>query len=214
MELTWLGHACFRLRGREATVLCDPFQASTGYPVGRWSATIVTISHDHPGHSNAEAVSGVRKVVRGPGEYEIAQVPIIGIGTYHDRQQGRVRGRNTVYLIEVDEVRVCHLGDLGHPLTPEQVAALAPVDVLLVPVGGSTTLDPRQAVETVNQLEPRIIVPMHYRTPAVQRQDLQPVERFLQEMGSGALEPVARLSVTRSSLPSDPQVVVLDYPRS
>jgi L-ascorbate metabolism protein UlaG (beta-lactamase superfamily) len=211
MELIWLGHSCVRLRHRDTVVMQDPFDRALGYNVGRWSADIVTVSHDHPGHNNASSIQGDPKVLTGPGEYDIAAVPIFGVATFHDRQRGSERGRNTAFVVELDEVRVCHLGDIGEPPNADMVKAIGVVDVLLVPVGGSTTVDAQGAVETVRLLEPKIIVPMHYSTPALKRDDLAGVEPFLTAMGVTSANPLQRLSVTATSLPSEPQVVVLDY---
>jgi L-ascorbate metabolism protein UlaG (beta-lactamase superfamily) len=211
MELIWLGHSCVRLRTRDTVVIQDPFDRSLGYNLGHWSADVVTVSHDHPGHNNVAAVQGKRKVLTGPGEYDIAQVPIRGIGTYHDKQKGQERGRNTAFVTEMDDVKVCHLGDLGEPPSPDLVKAIGTVDVLLVPVGGSTTIDAQGALETINLLEPKIIVPIHYKTPVLQRQDLAGVDVFLHRMGVTNVTPVPRLSVSISSLPSEPQVVLLEY---
>lgn len=213
MELTWLGHSCFRLKGKEATLITDPPSPSTGYSLGRLTADIVTISHDHPGHNYVKGVGGEPRVISGPGEYEIEQVLIAGVKTYHDREHGALRGRNTAYLITMDDVHVCHLGDLGDRLDEKALEELSNADVLLVPVGGHYTLDAERAAEVIAQLEPRIIVPMHYQTPAYKSPDtpLDPVEKFLHEMGVEAAEPLAKVVITPSSLPTEPQVVLLNY---
>jgi L-ascorbate metabolism protein UlaG (beta-lactamase superfamily) len=152
-------------------------------------------------------------VVRGPGEYEMAGVLITGIRTYHDNQRGAQRGTNTAFIIEAENLRLCHLGDLGHLPTPEQVEAMGGIDILLVPVGGGNTLDATAAAETVSLLEPKLVIPMHYATPATSRK-LDPLDRFLKEMGaSPTLTPQPRLSVSHSSLPHETQVAVLDYKR-
>ncbi len=212
MEITWLGHSCFRLRGREAAVVTDPCAKSTGYSIGRPTADIVTVSHDHPGHNNVAAVAGSPRVVQGPGEFEIAGVLIMGIRTYHDHQGGSHLGKNTAYVLELDDVRVCHLGDLGHVPTPEQVEELSGVDILLAPVGGGNTIGAAAAAETVSLLEPKLIVPMHYQTPAA-KAELEPLDRFLKEMGapSALEERQPKLSVTKSTLPQETKVLVLDY---
>lgn len=209
MDITWLGHSCFRLRGKEATVIVDPPSPEAGFRLGALSADIVVISHDHPGHNNAAAVSNVRKVVSRPGEYEIAGVLIEGVRTYHDKEGGRRLGKNTSYLIEIDGVTICHLGDLGHVPTAAQVQQLGPAEVLLVPVGGGSTLDSVAAVETIGLLEPRLVVPMHYRT-ASSRPELDPVEKLLREMGLSGIEPQARLAVTPTTLPLETRVVLLE----
>lgn len=212
MEITWLGHSCFRLRGREAVVVTDPCAKSTGYSIGRPTADFVTVSHDHPGHNNVAAVPGSPRVVQGPGEFEIAGVLIVGIRTYHDREEGRRLGKNTAYVLELDDMRVCHLGDLGHVPTPEQVEELSGVDILLAPVGGNSTIAAAAAAETVSILEPKLVIPMHYQTPAA-KAELEPLDRFLKEMGapSALEERQPKLSVTKSTLPHETKVLVLDY---
>ncbi len=212
MEIVWLGHSCFRLRGRQTTIVTDPCPPSTGYSIGRTAAHIVTISHHHEDHDYITAISGSPRVLDAPGEYDINGVFLTAIPTYHDGRKGAVRGPNLVFLFEMEGLTLCHLGDLGHLPTPEQVELLSGADVLMVPVGGHTTLDGAQAVEVVNILEPKLVVPMHYRTPAC-RLPLDPLDRFLKEMDVDAVEPQKRLSVTAGSLPDSPQVVVLDYER-
>jgi L-ascorbate metabolism protein UlaG (beta-lactamase superfamily) len=212
MEITWLGHACFRLKGKDSVVLMDPCPRSTGYHIGRQQADIVTVSHPHPEHSYVEAVMGAPRRIDAPGEYEIGGVLITGVRTYHDGKKGAVRGRNTAFVVEVDEVRVCHLGDLGHVPTQEQSEALSDIDVLLVPVGGHTTIDAEAAAEIISQLEPKLVVPMHYATEAATAR-LDPLDKFIKQMGISAPQPQPRLNLTRSALPSQTQVVVLDYRR-
>lgn len=212
MEITWLGHSCFRLRGRDAAIVIDPCAKSTGYAIGRPTADIVTVSHDHPGHNNVAAIADSPRVVQGPGEFEIAGVLIIGIRTYHDQERGARLGKNTAYVFELDDVRVCHLGDLGHVPTPAQVEELGSVDILLAPVGGGNTIGAAAAAETVSLLEPKLVIPMHYQTPSA-KMKLDPLDRFLKEMGApGALdERQPKLSVSKSTLPQETKAQVLDY---
>lgn len=213
MEITWLGHSCFRLRGRDAAVVTDPCSKDTGYNISRPAADIVTVSHDHPAHSNVSGVAGTPKVVRGPGEFEIADVLIVGISTYHDSEKGAKLGKNTAYVFEMDDLRICHLGDLGHVPTSEQAEELSGVDILLTPVGGGTTINAAAAVETVSLLEPKLVIPMHYKTPATKDGELEPLDRFLKEMGAKTAneERQPKLSVTRSTLPEETKVMVLEY---
>jgi L-ascorbate metabolism protein UlaG (beta-lactamase superfamily) len=212
MEITWLGHSCFRLRGKDATVLTDPCAKSTGYSIGKPTADIVTVSHDHPAHNNVGAVAGTPRVVQGPGEFEMSGVLIMGVRTYHDSEKGEKLGKNTAFVFELDDVRVCHLGDIGHVPTPEQVEELSGVDVLLAPVGGGTTISAKAAAETVSLLEPKLVIPMHYQTPAT-KDDLEPLDRFLKEIGAPKAieEKQPKLSVTKSTLPHETKVMVLDY---
>ncbi len=213
MELTWLGHSCFRLRGKDATLITDPPAPSTGYTLGRTTADIVTISHHHPGHDYVKGVGGEPKVVDGPGEYEISQILISGVQTYHDSERGKRLGRNTAYLITMDDIQICHLGDLGSVLDERAQEALNGADVLFVPVGGGNALNAELAVEVIAQIEPRIIIPMHYATQAYKSggDGLDPVDKFCREMGIEVMDPLAKLSITRASLPTEPQVMLLSY---
>lgn len=213
MEISWLGHSCFKLKGKNVTVITDPFSPETGYSPGKNTAGIVTVSHRHPGHSYVQGIGGNPKIVDGPGEYEIAEVLIIGIATYHDIERGKTRGKNIVFLIEIDNVTVCHLGDLGHMLNMEQLEDLGSVDVLLLPVGGVSTINASTAAEAVRRIEPKVVIPMHYQTPAL-KGELEPVSRFLKEMGLEQVVPQPKLSITRSNLPETTQVFLLNYPQT
>jgi L-ascorbate metabolism protein UlaG (beta-lactamase superfamily) len=212
MEITWLGHSCFRLKGSQATVITDPYSPELGYKLGKPTARIVTVSHQHPGHSYVQGVGGEPKVVSGPGEYEISGVLITGIATFHDGEKGAKRGRNTVYHMEIDEISICHLGDLGHVLNVEQVEEIDNVDILMLPVGGVSTINAPVAAEVVRQLEPKAVIPMHYQTPALKR-ELEPVDRFLKEIGDKDVVPLPKLTISKSHLPETTQVFLLDYPQ-
>ena len=213
MELTWLGHACFRLKNRDTTIILDPYGPNSGYPSRNFGeADVVTVSHNHAAHDNVGAVSKQRLVISGPGEYEVAGVLITGVRTFHDAMRGAERGANTAFVFEMDELRICHLGDLGHVPTPQQAEALSGAEILLIPVGGHTTIDAAAAAEVVSLLEPRISVPMHYRVDG-STVDLDPLDAFLKQMGVSAPQPSARLSVTRTSLPLETTVSVLEYRR-
>jgi L-ascorbate metabolism protein UlaG (beta-lactamase superfamily) len=214
MEITWFGHSCFRLRGKDAALVTDPVSPETGYsPLARVNADIVTISHDHPGHSYMRGISGEPYVVARPGEYEIRNTLITGVPSYHDNQRGKARGRNTIYLIHIDDMVVCHLGDLGHPLTEDQQEAITDADILFVPVGGNSTITAAQAAEVISQIEPRLIIPMHYATAATQGKipGLDPVEKFCEEMAMTDWQAQPKVTVTRSNLPAEPQVIIMSY---
>src|SRR5690349_4988539 len=207
-DIQYLGHSCFRLRGRDGIVLCDPFDRSVGLDIGRPTAHIVTISHQHPDHANLAAVKPMREkifTIDGPGEYEVGGVMIAGVRTYHDKQKGAELGANTVYVIHMDDVVFCHLGDLGHELTTHQLDEIGNVDVLFIPVGGGETIGPAQAVSVISQIEPRIVVPMHYAVPG-QRSfyvELAPLEKFTHEIGMKEIVAEDKLSVTSTSLPPE-----------
>jgi len=210
MEITWYGHACFRLRDKGATFVTDPYDQSIGYTLPKIRADIVTVSHDHADHNYVSGIKGAPKVVDGPGEYEIKGVFITGIATFHDRKKGAQRGRNTVFLLEFNGLTICHLGDLGHIPTQAQVEALSDVDVLLIPVGGVSTIGAPQAAEVISLLEPKIVIPMHYKTKALTLK-LASVNRFLQEMGLKKLAAQESLRVATSTLPEETQIVLLDH---
>ena len=212
MDITWLGHSCFVIKGKQATVVTDPYHNFDSYKLAKPSADIVTVSHLHDHHNNSDAVDGKPRVVSGPGEYEIKGVFITGIGTYHDNVSGEKAGKNTIYLIELDDIRVCHLGDLGHKLSSRQTEELSDIDVLLVPVGGLTTINAPVAAEVINMLDPEVVIPMHYKTAATVM-ELDPVENFLKEMGHKEVIPQAKLNVSKSGLTRNTQLVVLEYNR-
>ncbi|MFC2006915.1 MBL fold metallo-hydrolase [Chloroflexota bacterium] len=210
MEISWLGHACFRIKGNRTTVITDPYSSDLGYSLSRPAAHIVTVSHQHPGHSYIQGIDGEPRSVTGPGEYEIGDVFIIGLAAFHDNEHGTDRGRNSIYLMQMDGVSICHLGDLGHILTADQVEEIGNVDVLLIPVGGTSTINAPMAAEVVRQLEPKLVVPMHYQTKVLNR-ELEPVERFLTEMGVNEANPQPKLPITKANLPLSTQVFLLDF---
>ena len=209
VEIRWLGHSCFVLKGKEKTVLTDPYCPELGYSLGEPEADIVTVSHFHPGHSYIEGIANSPKQVKGPGEYEIGTIFITGLASYHDKEKGETRGKNTIYLIEMEGLTLCHLGDLGHPLTPSLVEELGNCDVLFLPVGEVSTISIDEAAEIVKQLTPHIVIPMHYKTDVLTR-NLESADEFLSKMGIHEIEPKAKLSVTKASLPSDLQTVVFE----
>jgi L-ascorbate metabolism protein UlaG (beta-lactamase superfamily) len=212
MEIVWLGHAAFRVRGKEATVICDPCDKSTGYSMGRPTADIVTVSHSDPAHSYVDGVAGSPRVIEGPGEFEIAGVSIVGVPTFRGKEKTPESGRNVAYVIELEDMRIGHLGGIGHVPTSDQLEAMSNVDVLMVPVGGGESLDAPPAAETVSLIEPKFVIPMNYKTDA-ERGKLDPLDRFLKEMGAKSPEHHAKVTITRSSLPEETQVLVIDYKR-
>ena len=209
MEINWYGHACFRLKDRALTIVCDPYDKSFGLSLPRLKADVVTVSHQAPGHSYVDGVKDWRKVFDGPGEFEIEGVFITGIPTFHGGNGSQPQEPNTAFLFEFPELTICHLGDLGHVLTEVQVESMSNIDVLMVPVGGRHTLDAARAAEVISIVEPAIVIPMHYRMEGTPKQ-LDTVERFLKEMGVPAPEPVSALRVTKAQLPEETQVVVMD----
>jgi L-ascorbate metabolism protein UlaG (beta-lactamase superfamily) len=216
MEITWYGHSCFRLAERGmATVVADPFDnKAIGYSSLRLKADIVTVSHDAPGHNNTDAVKGTSHVITGPGEFEIGGVFITGVQTdgVASGKKGREQLRNTLYVFDYDGLTVAHLGDLRQVPTQTEVEALGTVNVALVPVGGGGGLNAAKAAEVVSLLEPEIVIPMHYATPDVDL-TLDSLSKFLKEMGLGKQESQPSLKVSRSTLPEETRIAVLDYQR-
>ena len=211
MEITWYGHSCFRLTERgTATVVTDPFDTdSIGYEALKLKADIVTVSHDATGHNNTKVIKGASHILTGPGEYEIGGVFITAIQT-NGRNKKSDELNNTLYVFDYDGIKIAHLGDLKRVPSQTEVEALGAVNVALVPVGGGGGLNAAKAAEVISLLEPNIVIPMHYATPA-SKLELDSLDKFLKEMGLGNSEAEDSLKVTRSGLPEETHVVVLNY---
>ncbi|MBI4334232.1 MAG: MBL fold metallo-hydrolase [Chloroflexi bacterium] len=228
MEIIWLGHSCFRIKGKQGTVITDPFAPEFGYKTGKLEADIVTVSHDHPGHNSTAAIAPVAsnlaalpadgifcsrpKVVHAPGEYDIANIWVTGIPSFHDSENGARRGKNCIYLIQIDDIVLCHLGDIGHRLSTQQLQDLGGAEVLFLPVGGHSTIDAAVASEIVRAVDPKLVIPMHYKT-AAETSPLDTLDNFSKQMALAEVTAQARLSVTRNTLPDQTRVVVMDYAR-
>lgn len=211
MEITWFGHSCFRIMERRAAVIVtDPFDNSIGFAPQRFKADVVTVSHDAPGHSNLSIVKGARAIT-GPGEFEIGGAFITGVRTTEVKTEevDKLKVQNTAYVIEYESVSVCHLGDVSAIPEQRQVEALGAVDILLVPVGGGMGLNAAKAAEIISLIQPSIVVPMHYKTKRTKLK-LDPLSRFLKEMGLSKVPPEPILKVSHSSLPEETMVVVLE----
>lgn len=217
LKLRWFGHACFLLTSPSGTtVLMDPFGESVGYAVPRLKVDAVTISHDHFDHNNTAAAQPGAKIIRGLTETgwatlheTVAEVKLFTVPTYHDAEQGAKRGRNAIFVFQVGGLTVAHLGDLGHVLSAEQQRAVGPVDVLLLPVGGFYTIDAAQATQVMNQLKPKIVIPMHFKTDRTANLPIAGVEEFLQ--GKPKVQRVQGNELSISSLPAETTILVLDY---
>jgi len=208
MEIAWYGHSCFRLTERgKATIVTDPFADLIGYEMPKLKADVVTISHSAPGHSNTNGVKSYQRLIDGPGEYEIGGVFIIGAAMHNTAVQPPKA--NIAYVFDFDGLTVAHLGDLDHVPAQSTVEAIGSVNVLLVPVGGGGGLNATQAAEVISLLEPSIVIPMHYKTEKSVL-ELDPLEKFLKEMGVSRVQQEATLKLTSSSLPEQTQIVVLD----
>ena len=212
MELLWYGHACFRLKDRNVTVVTDPYDKTLGLPLPRPKADIVTVSHPSPHHDHVAGVKGDFKVIDGPGEYEIGGVFITGINLIspHKGDETPQAGtRNNVFVIYIESIAVCHLGDLRHVPTQNQVEDMGNIDVLMVPVGGYNALNAAEAAEVISLIEPFIVIPMHYRLPDLSVK-LDPVDKFLKEMGITKVETESNLKLNKTSLPEETQVILME----
>lgn len=214
MDISLLGHSSFKIKGKSATVITDPYDtALVGLKFPKDAeAAIVTVSHDHPDHNAVSAVGGSPQIISGPGEYDVAGVGIMGIASFHDNEKGKTRGKNTIYRIQIDGVSIVHLGDLGHALSSAEVESLDGVDILIVPVGGTYTIDAATACAIVQDVDPRIVIPMHYGNAALNQKEfggLEPLSKFLKEIGKEDVIPQAKLSISKDKLPEQLQVVVL-----
>jgi len=216
MKITWLGHSTFLLEAADGTrIITDPFEAGSydgavGYAPITDRADIVTVSHEHADHNAVDAVAGQPEVVRGSEPQTIKGIPIQGVDTYHDESRGQDRGRNTVFIMEVDGVRVGHLGDLGHLLSVDEVKTVGQVDVLLAPVGGYYTIGPEEAKEVAERLGAKVIIPMHYKTDVLGF-PIQPVDDFLKLMDRVERLDGRTVEIVADDIANGPKVVVLDY---
>jgi len=216
MEITYYGHSTFKLKGKSGTVVTDPFLPEVGWSLPTLSADLVTVSHDHFDHNAAQKVNGTARrpqpfIVSQPGEYEVGGISVFGTLSYHDNVKGAERGVNTIQTIIIDDVRICHLGDLGHELTSQQLDEIGVVDVLLCPVGGTFTIDPKLAIKTIQQIEPSYAIPMHYKTAqhSEKLSQLLTLEEFLKEYGvTPASQP--KVIIEKNRMPEETELIVLD----
>jgi L-ascorbate metabolism protein UlaG (beta-lactamase superfamily) len=212
MQLLWYGQSCFKIESRGVTIAIDPFAKDIGLTPPRFKSDILLITHRHFDHANAAAIAGDPFLIDGPGEYEIKGVSIIGFSTFHDNAAGAERGLNTAFIIESEDLRICHLGDFGEDkLREETEEAIGDVDILLIPVGGKYTIDGKIAANIVHTIEPRIVIPMHYKIPGLTIA-LAPPEPFLREMGIKNIEADEKLVVKKNDLPQEETRVVLLKP--
>ena len=209
MKVKWLGHATFVITSDAGTkIITDPYTPAEKLNYGeiKESADIVTVSHDHFDHSNVASVQGNPEVVRGTAE--IKGVKFNGIPTYHDEAQGEQRGSNTIFCFEVDGVKVCHLGDLGHQLTDKQVEEIGKVDILLVPVGGFYTIDATVASKVCDQLKPKVIIPMHFKTNKCAF-PISSADEFLHEKKDISRLEASEVEFRAGELPANTKIIVL-----
>jgi len=212
MNITWYGQSCFKIQSKDTVLITDPFDKKIGLKPPFGSADIVTISHDHYGHNNFQVIKNDPFVIDGAGEYEIKKVTVKGITSYHDNQEGKERGQNTIYVIEMENIRICHLGDLGqNNLINGQLEKIGQIDILFIPVGGVSTIDWKSASAIISQIEPRIIIPMHYKISGVKGEllKLDTVDKFCEERGVSSKETVDKFSIKKKDLPQEGSETVI-----
>lgn len=217
MQIIWKGQSCFQIslqpeKNNQVRIIIDPFDETLGLKLPSMEADILLITHHHRDHDNSKAIKGNPFLVDGPGEYEIKKIYIQGIFSFHDDSQGRQRGNNTIYTIETEEVKLCHLGDIGqNELTPEQLEKIGNIDILIIPIGGVYTIDSKTAAKIISQIEPKIIIPMHYQIPKLALK-LEGLEKFLKVMGIKRAETLNKLLIKKKDLSEQGMKVVVLEP--
>ncbi len=217
MKISWLGQACFKIQTKTISLVIDPYDPKIGLKSAATKADLVLSTHDHHDHNYLEAVTAENPelaapyVIKNPGEYEVSEIMVHGIQAAHDKKGGAERGLVTMYSIQSEGINILHVGDLGEKLTNEQVEAIGNVDILLIPVGGTYTIDGKEASDIVSQLEPRVVIPMHYLVPGLTVEGIAPVDLFLKEMGAVGVAAQESYKITKKELPQEEtQVVILE----
>ncbi len=209
MTINWFGHSCFRIEAKEGSILIDRFyEEKTGLKPPKIKDDIVLVTHEHQDHNNIEGLTPEAFLINTPGEYEKKGIAIRGISSYHDKSQGKERGLNTIYVIKAEDMTICHLGDLGQEkLDGSQVEEIGDVDILLVPVGGNYTINYKEAIEVIGQIEPKIIIPMHYKVKDL-KVEVEGPEKFVKELGLTP-EKVDKYKIAKKLLPLEEMRLVM-----
>ena len=217
MQIIWQGQSCFQIitspgKNSQVNIVIDPFDESLGLRVPKLEADILLVTHQHHDHNNVKAVSGSPFLVQGPGEYEVKGGFVRGISSFHDSSLGKERGLNTIYTIESEDMRLCHLGDFGQKeLTSEQIEEIGDVDILMIPVGGVYTISAKEALRLMSQIEPSIVIPMHYQLPKLKLK-LDGLEKFLKTMGIKKIEPLDKFSIKKKDISSEEAKIIILKP--
>ncbi len=221
MNITWYGQSCFRVilqgqkKAKQATSLViDPFDENTGLKLPKLDAEILLITHEHKDHNNQKIATKDTFVINSPGEYELRDIFIQGISSFHDKEKGKERGLNTIYTVETEEIKLCHLGDFGQEeLTDEQLRDIGEVDVLMIPVGGVYTIDAKEATKVISQIEPRIVIPMHYKIPGL-KVKLDELGLFLKAIGDKGAKTEEKINIQKKNLPVGEMNIIPLNPQS
>jgi L-ascorbate metabolism protein UlaG (beta-lactamase superfamily) len=208
MDITWLGQSCFKIQGKDTSLVVDPYDSKLGIKLPKkLESDILLITHDHYDHNNKAAVSGNPYLITTPGEYEIKGVQVTGIEMFHDKNQGKDRGKTTAYIIEIDGIKICHLGDIGQDLSDEDIEKLGDVDILMIPVGGVFTINAEEAAKIIGEIEPKISIPMHYKIPCL-AEKLDSIDKFKDKV-KAKTENSDMLKIKKENLPQEPLVSIL-----
>jgi L-ascorbate metabolism protein UlaG (beta-lactamase superfamily) len=216
MKIKWYGHSAFLITSDEGIkIIMDPYEPGAfggqlSYGKIKDQADIVITSHDHGDHNYTKDLPGTPQIVKGSGSKTIKGISIKGIPTYHDPSKGSERGTNTVFTLKIDNIQLCHLGDLGHLLSDKELAEIGPVDILLIPVGGFFTIDPKEATQVAEQIKTKILIPMHFKT-AKCGFPIAPVEDFLKGKVNTKRPKTSEINFDKKSLPQQMEVVVLEH---
>jgi len=217
MKIVWHGHSCFKIiaqknKDTKVSIVIDPFSKEIGLKLPKLEADILLITHDHSDHNNVKAVSGNPFFITGPGEYDVKGVFVQGFSAFHDDASGKDRGQTTIYKIEAEDISICHLGDLGQKeLSPDQVEKINGIDILMVPIGGKYTISAKDALKIMSQIEPKIIIPMHYSLPKLKIK-IAGIDEFLKTLGLKSIEPLPHLLIKKKDLSDEEAKVVVLKP--
>ena len=209
MTITWFGHSCFRLESKDVSLLTDPFSSQIGLRPPKIKDSILLVSHEHYDHNNIEGMPEETFLIKGPGEYEVKGVSVKGIRSFHDKTQGQERGLNTIYIIKMEDMALAHLGDFGEAaLAEEQIEKIGDIDILMLPVGGKYTIDFKEAVGVIHEIEPKLVVPMHYKIQGLNL-DIDGPEKFLKEIGLTPEKAEKSYKIQKKNLPVEEMKLVL-----
>lgn len=208
MIITWFGHSCFRIETKSGSVLIDPFSKEIGLRPPKIKDDMILVTHHHYDHDNTSEANPEAFIIDGPGEYEKQGISVRGVRSFHDKSEGKERGLNTIYIIKAEEMTVCHMGDFGQDkFEDHQLEEIGDVDILMVPVGGVYTIDYKEAVNVASQIEPKILIPMHYKIEGL-KVDIAGPDKFLKEIGLTP-EKVDKFKIVKKNLPVEEMKLVL-----
>jgi len=216
MKIKWYGHAAFLITSDQGVkIITDPYESGAfggqlTYGQIEDQADIAIISHDHADHNDTKSLPGPPEIVKGKGSKTVKGISIKGISSYHDSSKGSERGDNTIFTFSVDGMKICHLGDLGHILSEKELAEIGPVDLLLIPVGGYFTIDPEEATRVAQQIKPKILIPMHFKTKKCGF-PIAPVEDFLQGKSNSKRPKASEVALEKTGLPQQTEILVLEH---